>query len=64
VLRLAVEIKSGRRVASADLSGVRSFREAHPSTRVVVVAPCREPYRVADVDVLPVDEYLALIATL
>ncbi len=64
VLRLAVEIKSGRRIASADLSGVRSFREAHPDVRVIVVAPCREPYRVADVDVLPVDEYLGLIASL
>lgn len=43
---------------------MRSFREADASARVVVVAPCREPYRVADVEVLPVDEYLALIATL
>jgi predicted AAA+ superfamily ATPase len=52
-LRLAVEIKSKRRVASADLSGLRSFSEAHPRVRRVVVAEVPEPYRLGSVDVMP-----------
>jgi predicted AAA+ superfamily ATPase len=63
-LQLAIEIKSGRRIAGADLSGLRSFREAHPSVPALVVAPCREPYRVADVDVVPIGEYLARLEEL
>jgi predicted AAA+ superfamily ATPase len=52
-LRLAVEIKAKKTVAGADLSGLRSFGQAHPRVRRVVVSEVPEPYRLADVDVLP-----------
>jgi predicted AAA+ superfamily ATPase len=52
-LRLAVEVKAKKTVAGADLSGLRSFAEAHPDVRRVVVAEAPEPYRLGDVDVLP-----------
>lgn len=52
-LRLAVEIKSGRRVTGADLSGLRSFADAHPGVPQVVVATVPEPLRVSGVEVLP-----------
>jgi predicted AAA+ superfamily ATPase len=52
-LRLAVEIKAKRTVAGADLSGLRSFGEAHPTVRRVVVAEVPQPYRLGAVDVLP-----------
>ena len=57
-LRLAVEIKAKRRVAGADLSGLRSFAEAHPRVRRVVVADVAETYRLGDVDVLPYRVFL------
>jgi predicted AAA+ superfamily ATPase len=52
-LVLAVEIKSKRTVAGADVSGFRSFRDAHPKVPCVVVARVPEPYRLGDVQVLP-----------
>jgi predicted AAA+ superfamily ATPase len=57
-LRLAVEIKAKRRVAGADLSGLRSFGEAHPRVRRVVAAEVPEPYRLGSVDVLPYRAFL------
>lgn len=63
-LVLAVEIKSGRRVANASLTGLRSFGEAHPGVRRIVVSPCREPYRVGEVEVLPIDDYLDVLAAI
>ncbi len=47
-LRLAIEIKGKRRVAGADLSGLRSFADAHPRVRRVVVAEVPEEYACAD----------------
>jgi predicted AAA+ superfamily ATPase len=52
-LRLAVGIKSKKRIAGADLSGLRSFAEVHPRVRRVVVAEVPEAYRFGGVDVLP-----------
>ena len=52
-LRLAVEIKSRRTVSGADLSGLRSFAEAHPRTPRVIVATVPEPFTVDRVEVLP-----------
>lgn len=52
-LRLAIEIKAKTRVARADLSGLRSFGDAHPRVRRVVVAEVPEPYRLDGVEVLP-----------
>lgn len=52
-LRLAVEIKAKRRVAGADLSGLRSFHDAHPGVPCVVAAQVPEEYRLGDALVLP-----------
>jgi predicted AAA+ superfamily ATPase len=57
-LRLAVEIKAKSRVASADLSGLRSFGEAHPRVRRVVVSEVPEPYRLGSIDVMPYRMFL------
>jgi predicted AAA+ superfamily ATPase len=61
-LRLAAEIKSGRTVSSADLSGLRSFAEAHPKVPRAVVATVPETFRVGDVDVLPWSEFFARLS--
>lgn len=58
-LRLAAEIKSGRTVSSADLSGLRSFGEAHPRVPRAVVATVPEAFRIDDVEVLPLLRFLA-----
>ncbi len=60
-IRLAVEIKSGRSVTGADLSGLRTFGEAHPDVRRVVAATVPEPFRIGDVQVMP---WLRLIESL
>jgi len=52
-LLLAVEIKSRRSVSSADLTGLRSFAEAHPGVPRAVVATVPEPFRIDTIDVLP-----------
>lgn len=57
-LRLAVEVKAKRSVAGADLSGLRSFAEAHPRVRRVVVAEVPEAYRLGSVDVMPYRVFL------
>jgi predicted AAA+ superfamily ATPase len=58
-LQLAVEIKCTRKVAGADLSGLRSFREAHPRVPCVVVANVPEPYRLDDLEVMRLPDYVA-----
>lgn len=58
-LRLAVEIKSRRTVTGADLSGLRSFGEAHPGTPRIVVATVPEAFRIDSVEVLPWRKFLA-----
>lgn len=57
-LVLAVEIKSGKRVAGADLSGLRSFGTAHPKVPRLVVSQVPEEYRLEDVAVLPYRSFL------
>lgn len=52
-LRVAAEIKAKRQVSGADLSGLRSFGEAHPGVRRVVVAEVPEAYALGAVEVLP-----------
>ncbi len=52
-LVLAAEIKSGRRLSGADITGLRSFAEVHPKADLVVVANVPEPYALHDVEVLP-----------
>jgi predicted AAA+ superfamily ATPase len=58
-LRLAVEIKSKARVAGADLSGLRSFQEAHPRTPCAIVATVPHAFRLEGVDVLPFPVFAA-----
>jgi predicted AAA+ superfamily ATPase len=58
-LRLAIEIKAGKNVSGADLTGLRSFAEAHPNVKRVVVADVPEPYRLGTVDVLPFRQFFA-----
>jgi hypothetical protein len=48
-LLAAVEIKSTRRVAGADLVGLRSFAEENPGVPRFVVTPAAEPHRLEDV---------------
>lgn len=52
-LLLACEIKGGRRISGADLSGLRSFAEAHPKVPRIVVANVPEPFDLAGAEVLP-----------
>jgi predicted AAA+ superfamily ATPase len=52
-LLLAAEIKSSARVSGADLSGLRSFADAHPRVPLYVVSEVAEEYRLAGVRVLP-----------
>lgn len=52
-LRVAAEIKAKRRVSGADVSGLRSFGEAHPRVPRVVVAEVPNEYSLAGVAVLP-----------
>jgi predicted AAA+ superfamily ATPase len=57
-LVLAVEIKSARRISGADLSGLRSFGEAHPGTPRLVVAQVAEEYRLGEVSIVPYRAFL------
>lgn len=58
-LRVAVEIKSKRTIAGADIAGLRSFAEAHPDVPLVVVAPVPQPWRLGAIDVMPPLHFLA-----
>jgi len=57
-LVLAVEIKSAKRVSGADLSGLRSFGEAHPGTPRLVVAQVPEEHRLGDISIIPYGDFL------
>jgi predicted AAA+ superfamily ATPase len=57
-LRAAIEIKHKRRVAGADLSGLRSFGEAEPDVPRLVACITPQPYRIDDVEILPFAEVL------
>lgn len=52
-LVLAVEIKAKRRIAGADLSGLRSFAQAHPSVPRVVVCEVPEEHELDATTILP-----------
>ena len=57
-LVVAVEIKSAKRVSGADLSGLRSFGEAHPKTPRLVVAQVPEEHRLGEVSIVPYRDFL------
>ena len=63
-LVLAVEIKAGRRIAGADLSGLRSFGQAHPDVPRMVVAQAPEKHLLGDVPVVPYREFLGRLEAL
>jgi predicted AAA+ superfamily ATPase len=52
-VRLAVEIKAKKRIATADLSGLRSFAANHPRVPLIAVGLNPQEYRLQNVDVLP-----------
>lgn len=58
-LLLAVEIKSRNRITGPDLSGLRSFAEAHPDVPRLIVATVPEPFQVDGVEVLPWARFFA-----
>ncbi len=60
-LRVAVEIKAKKRIAGADVVGLRTFSEAHPGVPLVVVALVPEEHRLGPVEVLPYERFLARI---
>jgi predicted AAA+ superfamily ATPase len=60
-LRGAIEIKAGRRVGGADLSGLRSFTAANPGVPCLIATPDTEPHRVGDVLVTHWREALAFV---
>jgi predicted AAA+ superfamily ATPase len=57
-IKVAIEIKAAKRVASADLSGLRSFTDAHPKVPCLVVCQVPAPYRIGDVKVVPYQTFL------
>ncbi|MFQ5665810.1 MAG: ATP-binding protein [Candidatus Binatia bacterium] len=60
-LVLALEIKAKTRIVNADISGLRSFAEAHPSIPRVVIALVPEEYRLGATRVLPYKRFFARI---
>ena len=60
----AYEIKSGRRIVGADLTGLRSFREEHPKVPCGVICDAPEEYEIDGVQVLPWREYLERLPAL
>lgn len=60
-LVVAVEIKSRKTIAGADLSGLRSFASAHPGVPCFVTCQAPEEHRLGDVTVLPWQRLLPLL---
>jgi len=63
-LVLAAEIKAGKRIAGANLSGLRSFGQAHPDVPQMVVAQVPEKHRLGDVSVVPYRQFLGRLEAL
>jgi len=62
--RAAYEIKAGRRIVRADLTGLRSFREEHPKVPCGVICDAPEEYEIDGMRVLPWREYLQRLPAL
>jgi predicted AAA+ superfamily ATPase len=52
-LRGAFEIKASRRIAGADLSGLRAFHDDHPKVPLAIICDAAEPHELDGVRVLP-----------
>jgi uncharacterized protein len=57
-LRLAVEIKSRATISGADLTGLRSFADAHPNVPCVVVCLAPHEHKHGDFRVMPYREFI------
>lgn len=60
-LRLAVEIKSRETISRADVTGLRSFAEAHPKVPCVVVCLAPHEHQLGDYRVMPYGEFLGTL---
>lgn len=58
-LRVAVEIKSKKAISGADLSGLRSFADAHPRVPCVVASLVPNAYEMNGIQVLPYRSFLS-----
>ncbi|MCM2257868.1 MAG: DUF4143 domain-containing protein, partial [Vicinamibacteria bacterium] len=63
-LVLAAEIKARPHVSGADLSGLRSFAEAHPDVPRMLVCEAPESYQLHGTRVMPYREFLARLPRL
>jgi predicted AAA+ superfamily ATPase len=63
-LAMAIEIKAKEHIAGADLSGLRSFHDAHPEVPCVVVAKVPEPFELDGVEIVPWRQFFARWPTL
>lgn len=64
-VRLAVEIKSKPRISGADVTGLRSFVDAHPGTPCVVVCTATEEHELEPgIVVMPYATYFRRLAEL
>lgn len=55
---LAAEIRSRASVSGADLTGLRSFAQAHPGVPCAVACPAPEEYRLGEIQVIPFARFL------
>ena len=60
----AFEIKASRRIAGADLSGLRSFHEDHPRVPLGVISDAPEAHELQGVRVIPWSDYFRSLPTL
>ena len=58
-LALAIEIKAKKRLTGADLTGLRSFADAHTQVSRVVVAEVAEECRTEGCHILPYSSWLS-----
>jgi predicted AAA+ superfamily ATPase len=58
-LLMALEIKAKKRIAGADLSGLRSFSEAHPDVPRGIIAEVPEEFELEGCRVLPYQQWLS-----
>ncbi len=61
-LRGAFEIKASRRIAGADLSGLRAFHADHPKVPRAVICDAAEPHELDGIRVLPWRSYIQELA--
>jgi predicted AAA+ superfamily ATPase len=58
---IAVEVKSTQNVSGSDLKGIEAFDREYSLSRRVIVCQERYPRLVGNVEVIPVDQFLAML---